>query len=74
MSDSILFDVPNLDDLSVDPEDSRRAARVMRALANYLDHKRCAMKYRVAGKIEEASAHENTCDRIYRALPGWARW
>ena len=69
-----LFEVPNLDGLSINPADLYTAASVFGQLAAYAGHKADAMKHRMAGDIECATAHEKNCDRIYRQLPEWARW
>jgi hypothetical protein len=74
VSDSILFDVPNLDDLSVDPDDYDRAAAVMATLADYSKTKARAVRARAAGLIDTAILRERECEAIYQRLPGWARW
>jgi hypothetical protein len=73
MSDK-LFDVPNLDDMSVDPEDYREAARVLRALADYCERKGRAIQNRFKGNILSTGACDRECRMRYKDLPEWARW
>jgi len=69
-----MFDVPNLDDLSVDPAELREAAVVLEKLARYARKKATAMETRMAGNIPAAMVHEVLLERIYKDLPEWARW
>ncbi len=69
-----MFDPPNLDDMSVDPKDYEEAARVLTRLAEYATWKADAMRRRLSGRVSEAVTREEICDRIYLALPKWARW
>jgi hypothetical protein len=74
MSDSILFDVPNLDDLSIDPVNYDKAGMVLTLLAIYCRHQATAMRARRAGQIHAAEMSERACEETYQQLPGWARW
>ena len=69
-----MFDVPNLDGLSVDPADYFAAAEVFGRLAAYADVKGRAMQLRAAGDVEAARAFERTAEATYRRLPEWAQW
>jgi hypothetical protein len=69
-----LFESPNLDDLSVDPADLDEAARVLRALSVYAEHKASAMRLRMSGDVRTATDTEAVCDYLYHRLPEWARW
>jgi hypothetical protein len=68
------FEVPNLDGLSIDPQELREAAGVFTNLAEYARNKASAMENRLNGNIERALYYESLCDGIYRRLPRWARW
>jgi hypothetical protein len=68
------FEVPNLDDLTIDPEELKRVAVVLGTLSNYATHKAQAMRYRSAGDIITALRWERDCQAIYEKLPKWARW
>ncbi len=70
-----LFETPNLDGLSIAPEDYVDAGRVLLLLAEYAFLKAQAMRQRLAGDINEASRLEGNCDKMYAyELPQWARW
>lgn len=71
---SITFEVPNLDDASVDPADLDNIATVLRLLADYAEIKANAMRYRLEGDILTAVRLERSCQRLYGKLPEWARW
>jgi hypothetical protein len=73
-TEQALFDVPNLDDLSIDPADYDRAAQVFDALARYASLKASAMRTRLAGRINPALRMEERLEEIYASLPEWARW
>lgn len=45
-----------------------------RDLADYAANKAAAMGCRERGDIERALMYERICERIYGALPTWARW
>jgi hypothetical protein len=44
------------------------------SLANYASNKATAIRCRLNGDIETALMYEGICDRIYSALPDFARW
>ena len=69
-----LFESPNLDCLSIDPDDLREAANVLHALAQYARRKAEAMEHRLAGNVNVALILEAQLDAQYRKLPEWARW
>ncbi len=69
-----LFEVPNLDGLSVDPDELLGASHVFYVLHEYARCKAGAMRHRVAGDINAARYLEAECDRLYNILPKWARW
>jgi hypothetical protein len=69
-----LFDVPNLDKLSTDPEDYDRAALVLRVLSHYAEQKASALRRRTAGAPSKALAAEKVMELLYNDLPDWARW
>lgn len=69
-----MFDVPNLDGLSVDPADLDKAAKVFKLLRKYAKCKAAAMRQRLIGNINEALRHEHNCEVVYNDLPEWARW
>lgn len=68
------FEVPNIDDCSIDPDDYEALARVFGQLSDYASLKASAMRARLKGDIQFAIRHENGCERIYKQLPEWARW
>lgn len=68
------LDVPNLDDLSCDPNDYAHAEHTLRVLAEWCHWKRRAMIARAGGRIGKALFAELACDRIYATLPEGARW
>ena len=65
--------IPNLDDV-LDEADLQLMQEVFVKLADYAWHKRHAMVHRKRGAIELANAREMECNKIYAALPAWARW
>jgi chromatin segregation and condensation protein Rec8/ScpA/Scc1 (kleisin family) len=67
-------DAPNLDGFSVDPDDFGRVADAFEAYAKYLRLKHGAMRHRLAADVASAVDLEGQADRIYAALPEWARW
>lgn len=67
-----LFDVPNLDGMTVD--DLTETSKVLAKLAAYAKIKSEAMRTRAAGYITNAVHKERKCDAIYSELPKWARW
>lgn len=69
-----MFDVPNLDDMSVDPNDYIDAEAVLKQLAAYCSLKQRAMRARLSGAVEVAVAWEQQMEAIYKRLPEWARW
>lgn len=48
--------------------------RASKDLANYAANKATAMSCRENGSIQTALKYEAICDKIYAALPYWARW
>lgn len=68
------FEVPNLDDLSIDPKDIEEAKDLFYSLYRYAQYKEQAMIYRMGGDIEMALSNEEICEKIYKTLPEWARW
>jgi len=75
MADTKLFDVPNLDGLSVDPDDYAKAEEVFRHLMNYSKYKKQSMEFRSSGDVSNALICEYLADAIYLTeLPEWARW
>lgn len=73
-SETKLFDVPNLDDMSVDASDYETASEVFRKLSAYVDLKAQAIKYRKQGITLAARNIEVECEHIYESLPQWAKW
>lgn len=83
MSDTTL-DLPQLDinlDCEVDPAELNKlrvellaAAETFNQLARYAELKEVAMTMRRKGDIVRAAYYENNCEKIYEALPEWARW
>lgn len=72
-----LFDsveIPNLDDLSVNPEDYGRLQIAFQELAEFCSYKMSAMECRKAGDIEDAKRLERKADRIHARLPLPWRW
>lgn len=69
-----MFDVPNLDCLSVNPNDLDAMELVFRTLAKYAKAKARAMRRRSAGLVASALVAEHRCERLYNQLPEWARW
>lgn len=84
-----MFDVPNLDDMSVDPKDLLDFANAWDekrptighadhvhylAVAQYARLKAGVMQDRLEGNIPAAMTQEAWCDRIYRRMPQWAKW
>jgi hypothetical protein len=43
-------------------------------LTLYVESKRAAVQFRLAGNIPEALKCERTCQEIFEQLPKWARW
>ena len=68
------FDVPNLDDMSVDPMDYAAMERTLDKLSLYCEQKRRAMQYRLGGDVPVAIEYERLMQRTYQRLPAWARW
>jgi hypothetical protein len=69
-----LFAVPNLDDLSADDAEYRRAAGVLDALASYCRLKAMAVQSRRIGNLTVARGCDARLEEMYNRLPGWARW
>lgn len=65
---------PNLDGLSIDPNDLDKAARVLRILSRYATLKAQAMRARSVGMIPQALDLERDLESLYQRLPQWARW
>lgn len=74
MTDKKLFDVPNLDDLSIDPQDLRDAQDVLALAYEYAEQKASAMELRMEGDVATASLFEQRAEEIYFKLPKRARW
>lgn len=55
------------------PEGGRGTSRATADLACYASNKATAMSCRLRGDINTAIMYEGICDRIYAALPEWAR-
>lgn len=72
MATMTTFDVPNLD--GTWPEDLLELEKVFDTLRRYAGLKASAMGHRAAGDIVKATRMEETCERLYRQLPEWARW
>jgi len=72
--DEITFDVPNLDDASMDAADYEVLADTLRKLAMYATSKAAAIGFRKSGNIASALQHEARLERLYDDLPEWARW
>jgi hypothetical protein len=56
------------------PDRPHRYVRTARDLANYASNKATAMRCRARGDIATAQMYEGICERIYDALPAYARW
>jgi hypothetical protein len=69
-----VFEVPNLDDMSIDPADYNAAAAVLGQLACYAGAKGHAMRLRLKGDIEAALSWERMLEGMYARLPQWAKW
>jgi hypothetical protein len=72
--DTPLFEVPNLDCLSIDPGDLLQAAAVFSLLASYAEHTGRAMELRLQGDIDAALSFEKAAQASYKRLPAWAKW
>jgi hypothetical protein len=48
--------------------------RTAKDLANYAMNKAAAMRCRERGDVQTALSYESICERIYKALPDYARW
>jgi len=70
----ITFDVPNLDDASVDPADYRELAKVFGKLESICRRKASSIQSRLDGDIKDAKAMEECNERFYDSLPAWAQW
>lgn len=71
------FEVPNLDDMTVDPADLEQASEVLALLASYARIKAGAMKCRLSANADDnalAGDLERTLNVMYKRLPEWARW
>lgn len=66
------YEPENLDGL--DPSELDKLASVYEKLASYAKAKAPAMRARGSGRIGEAAVLETECERIYNALPQWAKW
>lgn len=62
----------NLD--TMDAHDLRGAGAAFSLLSQYAFTKANAVQAREDGRITEALRAEEACDRLYQALPEWARW
>lgn len=69
-----LFDVPNLDGLSVDADDYFQASEVFHALSVYCQNKKISMSFRKHGNICKSEEIEKRNEKIYESLPDWAKW
>lgn len=69
-----LFEVPNLDDFSMDPADHDAACMLFDSLASYSRHKARAMRHRLKGEMGAARTQEEICEGVYKRLPEWAKW
>lgn len=69
-----LFDVPNLDDMSISSYDYAIAADIFLKLHEYCNHKRDAMESRQVGDIKTALGIEKMMEGIYKSLPIGYRW
>lgn len=56
------------------PQGGKGAKRAVADLANYASNKATAMQCRLRGEIDTARMYESICDKIYNALPEFARW
>jgi len=56
------------------PDGGAGTRRATAELANYASNKATAMRCRLAGDIGAALTYEGICERIYAALPAFARW
>ena len=74
MSNEQLFEPPNLDGISIDPQDYADAAHVLMMLSQYAMLKFESMKAREAGLIPHAILVEHEMEKLYNKLPAWARW
>ena len=68
------IDVPNLDDITIDPKELRKFGRDLTRLAAYTLSKANAMENRIKGKIELALLDERHCEQLYNMLPPEWRW
>ena len=66
------FEAPNLDGL--DAGELEAAGTAFAQLSAYALAASAARKHRLAGRIQEAAADEAEAQRVYDALPRWARW
>ena len=69
-----MFDCPNLDDLTIDPQELRQVGNVLYLLSHYARAKANAMEYRLRGRMTDALEHESQCEKLYQKLPQWAKW
>ncbi len=69
-----LFEVPNLDDISIDPDDYRQLVVVFGILQEYANTKHQAMRYRTFRELMAALRLEAHLEVLYDQLPEWARW
>ena len=69
-----MFEVPNLDDFSHEPEDQLEAARVLKILSEYCATRSFSIEARLAGKIDVAMKLEQKNESRYNSLPQWAKW
>lgn len=63
---------PNIDDGGTEVR-----SEVMRAcldIIRYINFKKVAEANREEGNVAVALKLEGSCENIYRALPGWAKW
>jgi len=72
--DSTGLNVPNLDDMTIDPHELRQFGRDLTTLASYALTKANAMDNRKAGKIAIAQLDEQRCEQLYNTLPPEWRW
>jgi hypothetical protein len=70
----ITFDVPNIDDASIDPADYDALTYTLSLLKQCTMYKAQAMRYRLCGFIEGAIRIEAHLERAYKQLPTWAKW
>lgn len=56
------------------PEGGRGTQTAAKDLYHYATNKHCAMSQRNIGNVQTALGYEGICQKIYDALPTFARW